>query len=167
MTQILRILGIDPGLTATGWAMIEVKGFQLSGIDSGTIKSNASTPLAKRLGDLYDSLHDIMIRNQPDEVAVEETFVNQNPASALKLGHARGIALAAPARFGLPVYEYAPNQIKKALVGAGHADKKQVQHMVSILVPNAKFKSADAADAFAIAICHAHHRPSILQRVFS
>ena len=163
MIQVLRILGIDPGLTSTGWAIIEVRGFQISALTSGVIKSSPATPLARRLGDLYDALSEVMQDYKPDEVAVEETFVNQNPASALKLGHARGIALAAPARLGLPVYEYAPNQIKKSLVGVGHADKKQVQHMVSLLLPDAQFKTADAADAFAIAICHTHNRPTSLQ----
>ena len=165
MSQLLRIMGIDPGLTVTGWALIDVRGYNLSPIDSGIMRSSPSTPLAKRLGDLYDSLHEILEKYAPNEVAVEETFVNQNPASALKLGHARGIALAAPARWGLPVFEYAPNTIKKAIVGVGHADKKQVQHMVSVLLPSVKFTNADAADAYAIAICHAHHRSTFKQGI--
>ena len=165
MSQLLRIMGIDPGLTVTGWALIDVHGYQLSPVGSGIIRSSPSTPLAKRLGDLYDNLHEILEKYAPNEVAVEETFVNQNPASALKLGHARGVALAVPARWGLPLFEYAPNTIKKAIVGVGHADKKQVQHMVSVLLPAAKFTNADAADAYAIAICHAHHRSTFKQGI--
>ncbi|MEB3701507.1 Crossover junction endodeoxyribonuclease RuvC [Candidatus Bealeia paramacronuclearis] len=158
MSHLIRILGIDPGLTTTGWALIDVTGYHLSPLNSGVIRSSPSLPLAKRLGDLYDELQTILEKYAPHEVAVEETFVNQNPASALKLGHARGIALAAPARWGLPVFEYAPNTIKKAVVGVGHAEKQQVQHMVSILLSGAKYKNADEADAYAIAICHAHNR---------
>ncbi|NQV56574.1 MAG: crossover junction endodeoxyribonuclease RuvC [Rhodospirillales bacterium] len=156
-----RLIGIDPGLRNTGWGIIEVDGNRLSHIADGVVHSNSGDPLAHRLCQLYDGLTEIIESFKPAEAAVEETFVNANPASALKLGQARGIALLAPARSGLLVAEYSPNVVKKSVVGAGHAAKGQVQMMVRVLLPgclSGASASADAADALAVAICHAHHR---------
>ena len=156
----LRLIGIDPGLRTTGWGVIAVDGNRLSHVANGRVQSDADQPMAQRLASLYDGIVAAIERWQPHEAAVEETFVNANPASALKLGQARGIALLAPARCGLCVAEYAANAVKKAVVGAGHADKAQIQMMVSRLLPGVEFAGADAADALAIAICHAHHAAS-------
>jgi len=161
MTSVVRIIGIDPGLQRTGWGVIESVGNRLSFVACGTVTSTASDELAGRLVELHDGLAAVVAAHAPDEAAVEHTFVNTNPTSTLKLGQARGIALLVPARAGLSVAEYAPNAVKKAIVGAGHADKDQIQHMVRILLPKAVWKGADAADALAIAICHAHHRQTL------
>lgn len=158
MANPIRILGIDPGLQRTGWGMIGKDGTRLIHIASGVITSSSAMPLADRLATLYDGLAGVIVQYRPAEVAVEETFVNKNPAATLKLGQARGIALLAPARAGLQVAEYAPNLVKKSVVGAGHADKDQIAMMVKVLLPQSAAKSADAADALALAICHAHHR---------
>lgn len=154
----MRLLGIDPGLRNTGWGVIEIDGNRLSYIADGVVKSKSKDSLADRLVQLYDGLIEILEIYQPGEVAVEETFVNVNAASTLKLGQARGIALLAPARSGLLVAEYPPNLVKKSVVGSGHAGKEQVQMMVRTLLPGCLAQSADSADALAIAICHAHHR---------
>jgi len=127
-------------------------------VADGAIQTDAGLTLADRLVQLYDGLTDIMERFYPAEAAVEETFVNKNPLSTLKLGQARGIALLVPARTGIPVHEYPPNLIKKSVVGVGHATKAQVQMMVHTLLPGSKTSGPDAADALAVAICHAHHR---------
>jgi crossover junction endodeoxyribonuclease RuvC len=156
----MRLLGIDPGLRNTGWGIIESDGNRLAYIGDGVVKSDAKLSLAERLVQLHDGLVQILKDFQPDEVAVEETFVNVNAASTLKLGQARGIALFVPSSFGLPVAEYSPNLVKKSLVGSGHAAKEQVQMMINTLLPGCDFESADSADALAIAICHAHHRGS-------
>ncbi|NJR13732.1 MAG: crossover junction endodeoxyribonuclease RuvC [Phyllobacteriaceae bacterium] len=158
MADTIRIIGIDPGLRATGWGVIEVAGNRLAFVASGTVGSDAVVPLAERLKTLHDGLQDVMARFDPDEAAVEATFVNRDGASTLKLGQARGIALLVPALRGLAVGEYAPNLVKKSVVGAGHADKAQIRMMVKLLLPKADFATEHAADALAIAICHAHHR---------
>ena len=154
----MRLIGLDPGLRSTGWGVIAVQGNRLSHVADGVVRSNAKRPLAQRLMELRDGLAAVIREHQPDEAAVEETFVNANPASTLKLGQARGIALLVPAEFELPVGEYPPNLVKKTVVGSGHAAKEQIQMMVQALLPGCKVTSADAADALAIAICHAQHR---------
>jgi crossover junction endodeoxyribonuclease RuvC len=156
----MKLLGIDPGLRNTGWGIIESDGNRLTYVSDGVVKSDAKISLAERLVQLHDGLLEIIEEFKPAEAAVEETFVNVNPASTLKLGQARGIALFVPSKFGLPVAEYSPNLIKKSLVGSGHASKEQVQMMINTLLPGCNFQSADSADALAIAICHAHHRKS-------
>ncbi len=160
MSQAVRILGIDPGLRFTGWGLLRSEGSRLSYIACGRIATATKGEMAQRLSALSDALDTLLQEHQPDEAAVEETFVNTNPRSALKLGQARGVCLLAPARHGLPVAEYAANQIKKSVVGAGHADKTQIAAMVARLLPGSKAESADAADALAIAITHAAHRKS-------
>ena len=152
------ILGIDPGLQRTGWGIIVVKTNQLSFIDCGVIKSDASASMAERLKQVNNGLTEAISRHGPVESAVEETFVNMNGASTLKLGQARGAILLTLSLANLPVYEYSANLVKKSVVGKGHADKTQVAMMVKTLLPASNAKQADAADALAIAICHAHHR---------
>lgn len=158
MTMAIRILGIDPGLRKTGWGVIASEGTKLSFIGCGCIESDDKRPLAERLKQLHEGIAGVISSFEPDEAAVEETFINRDPQSALKLGQARGIALVVPAIAGLSVAEYAANLVKKTVVGVGHADKKQVQMMIRVLLPKAETKSADAADALAVAICHAQHR---------
>ena len=158
MSAPVRILGIDPGLRRTGWGLVRVEGSRLAYVDCGLVTSDGDLPLAQRLRQLHDGLARVVAGFQPDEVAVEETFVNKDAQATLKLGHARGIALLVPALHGLPVAEYAANQIKKTVVGVGHAEKAQIQAMVRVLLPKAAPDTADAADALAIAIAHAHHR---------
>jgi crossover junction endodeoxyribonuclease RuvC len=153
----MRLLGLDPGLRITGWGVIDVNGNHLKHVAHGVIKSDAACDLATRLVQLHDGLCDILDAWQPAGAAVEQTFVNKNPDSTLKLGQARGVVLLVPALRGVPVAEYAPNHIKKAVVGVGHAAKEQVHMMVARLLPGVKGATADAADALAIAICHAHH----------
>ncbi len=157
----IRILGIDPGLRNTGWGIVDQIGNRLVYVASGAIKPPIKDELPQRLLGLYEGIKTLIAQHSPDEAAVEETFVNAGPRSALLLGQARGVCLMTPASCGLRVGEYSANKIKKSVVGAGHADKKQVQMMINILLPSAKFESADAADALAIAITHAHHRNSI------
>jgi crossover junction endodeoxyribonuclease RuvC len=156
-TQV-RIIGIDPGLRRTGWGVIETDGVRLTYISSGLITSTSDEDLAYRLRELFEGLSGVIAACGASEAAVEETFVNENPRATLKLGQARGMALLAPAMRGLKVSEYPPNLIKKSVVGAGHADKRQIQAMIGFLLPKARFESADEADALAIAICHASHR---------
>jgi len=155
---VTRILGIDPGLTHTGWGLIESVGSRLIHVADGAISTKAQTPLPERLAFIYRALGELLRAWTPDEAAIEHTYVNKNPAAALKLGQARGIALLAPAMAGLVVAEYQAMEVKRAVVGTGHADKIQVADMVRRLLPAAKLARADAADALAIAICHAHHR---------
>ena len=162
MTLSRRILGLDPGLRITGWGVIDVCGSRLSHVDHGVIKSNDKDSLAERILALYLQLKDVIKTYAPQEAAVEETFVNKNPLSALKLGTARGVILLAPAEAGLIVGEYSANKIKKSVVGVGHADKNQVAMMVGRLLPKSGGVTKDAADALAIAICHAHTRSSLL-----
>jgi crossover junction endodeoxyribonuclease RuvC len=163
----IRILGIDPGLRRTGWGMIGVAGNALSFIGAGTIKAPLDGALAQRLVALHAGLTGIMREYAPDEAAVEETFVNRDATATLKLGQARGIALLVPALAGLAVAEYAPNTVKKTIVGAGHAEKAQIRAMVRVLLPRAEFDGDDSADALAVAICHAHHRRAIAARVIA
>lgn len=158
--QAVRILGIDPGLRRTGWGVIEIDGNRLTFIGCGTVEPADTLPLASRLLGIHEGLAKVLGDFQPMEAAVENTFVNKDGVATLKLGQARGIAMMTPAMFGIAVAEYAPNQVKKTVVGAGHADKNQIQMMLKILLPKAEPKSADAADALAIAITHAHHRQS-------
>jgi crossover junction endodeoxyribonuclease RuvC len=152
----MRIIGIDPGLRNLGWGVIEAQGSRLSHVANGVCHSSGAD-LAARLLSLYVQLSDVMARFAPDQAAVEQTFVNRDGAGTLKLGQARGIAMLVPAQAGLAVAEYAPNAVKKTVVGVGHAEKQQVAHMVRLQLPGALPESADAADALAIAICHAFH----------
>ncbi|MGE0023055.1 MAG: crossover junction endodeoxyribonuclease RuvC [Hyphomicrobium sp.] len=154
----VRIIGIDPGLRRTGWGVIESDGVRLAYVASGCITSTADEDLAYRLRELFEGLTSVIAAWGAAEAAVEETFVNDNARATLKLGQARGMALLAPAMRGLRIAEYSPNLIKKSVVGAGHAEKQQVQAMIGFLLPKARFESADEADALAIAICHASHR---------
>lgn len=153
----MRILGIDPGLQKTGWGIIETHGNSLKFIACGVIKTDASKPLPERLAEIDRELEIVIKQYAPDEAAIEETFVNKNPASALKLGVARGVGMVVPARAGLYVGEYGANLIKKSIVGSGHASKDQMGMMVKTLLPQAPKMGADEADALAIAITHAHH----------
>jgi crossover junction endodeoxyribonuclease RuvC len=153
----MRIIGLDPGLQHTGWGIIDQDGSRLSFVAAGRISSVASQPLAERLVEIHTGLVAVLDAHQPDTAAVEETFVNKNPTSTLKLGVARGVALLTPALHKLKVYEYPANLIKKSVVGAGHAGKEQVQMMVRVILPASQAESPDAADALAVAICHAHH----------
>lgn len=152
----MRIIGIDPGLRNLGWGVIEANGSRLSHVANGVCHSAGET-LADRLLSLYTALSAILSEFAPDAAAVEQTFVNKDGAATLKLGQARGIALLVPAQAGLLVGEYAPNTVKKTVVGVGHADKRQIAHMVALQMPGVKIAGPDAADALAIAICHAHH----------
>jgi crossover junction endodeoxyribonuclease RuvC len=154
----LRIIGIDPGLRRTGWGVIDVEGSRLAFVACGTVAADVEGALATRLRELHDGLAAAIRAHAPAEAAVEETFSNANAASTLKLGQARGVALLVPALAGLVVAEYAANLVKKTVVGAGHAEKRQIRRMVEILLPRAVIGGDDAADALAIAITHAHHR---------
>lgn len=156
----MRLLGLDPGLRHTGWGIIEAKGNSLRHLANGAVASDASCDLSERLVQLYAGLEKVIGEWQPDEAAVEETFVNKNPVSTLKLGQARGVSLLVPALHNLPVCEYAPNKIKKSIVGAGHAGKEQIYAMVGMLLPGCKIANEHAADALAVAICHAHYAGS-------
>lgn len=153
-----RIIGIDPGLRNMGYGIVESQGSRLVFIACGAVQSDAALSLAERLRQLHEGLAKVISAHAPDEAAVEETFVNRDPQAALKLGQARGIALVVPALAGLPVAEYAANVIKKTVVGAGHADKAQIAMMVRMLLPKSDARTADAADALAVAITHAQHR---------
>jgi crossover junction endodeoxyribonuclease RuvC len=153
----MRLLGLDPGLRRTGWGVIDAIGNRLVYVADGVIAVRAEGTLADRLTAIFRGLNDVLERYRPDAAAVEESFVNKNPSSTLKLGVARGVALLAPAERGIPVLEYSTNLVKKSVVGQGHAEKAQVQMMVRRLLPGCLFSSADAADALAVAICHAHH----------
>jgi crossover junction endodeoxyribonuclease RuvC len=155
-THVIRVIGFDPGLRNTGWGVIDVSGNRLSYVADGTVRPNKDDPLAWRLRSLHEGLAEVLALYEPDTAAVEETFVNKNPTTTLKLGEARGVVLLAPALAGLPVAEYSANRIKKSVVGVGHAAKEQVQMMVSRLLPGCTFSSPDAADALAVAICHSH-----------
>lgn len=153
----MRVLGLDPGLRVTGWGVVDSDGSRLRHVANGRVTSDGARSLAERLVQLHDGLVAVIEAYGPDAAAVEETFVNKNPASTLKLGVARGIVLLVPARAGVPVAEYAANAIKKSVVGVGHAAKEQVQMMVQRLLPGVALTGADAADALAVAICHVHH----------
>ena len=153
----MRLLGLDPGLRRTGWGVIDAMGNRLVYVADGVVEVRERQALAERLSALYRGLGEVLDRFAPDAAAVEESFVNKNPASTLKLGVARGVVLLAPAERGIAVHEYSANLIKKSVVGAGHAEKEQVQMMVRRLLPGCRLASADSADALAVAICHAHH----------
>jgi crossover junction endodeoxyribonuclease RuvC len=153
----MRVLGLDPGLRHTGRGVIDVAGNRLCHVADGVVHAPTDLPLAERLLALFRQLNAVIERFSPDEAAVDECFVNKNASSTLKLGVARGVVLLAPAARGVPVAEYSANLIKKTVVGAGHAGKEQIQLMVRRLLPGSAIAEADAADALAVAICHAHH----------
>jgi crossover junction endodeoxyribonuclease RuvC len=157
----MRVLGLDPGLRHTGWGVIDVAGNRLSHVADGVVHAPTNLLLAERLVVLFRQLTAVLERFRPDEAAVEESFVNKNAASTLKLGVARGVVLLVPAERGVPVAEYSANLVKKSVVGAGHAEKAQVQMMVRRLLPGCAIVEADAADALAVAICHAHHMSTL------
>jgi crossover junction endodeoxyribonuclease RuvC len=159
-TLPIRILGIDPGLRRTGWGVIDVEGNRLVFIGCGSIATDDRLGLAVRLVSIHAGLQRVIDEFRPAEAAVEATFVNRDGASSLKLGQARGVAMLVPAQAGLEVAEYAPNVVKKSIVGAGHAEKKQIRMMITMLLPKSDARTEDAADALAIAVTHAHHRTS-------
>ena len=161
----IRILGIDPGLRRTGWGLIESDGNRLIYVACGSVETSEKAALGVRLVAIHDGLFAVIEKYEPHEAAVEHTFVNSNAAATLKLGQARGIAMLVPARAGLTVAEYAPNLVKKSIVGSGHAEKAQIRMMIGVLLPQADPQSEDAADALAIAVCHAHHRMSAVLRM--
>ncbi|MEO0635104.1 MAG: crossover junction endodeoxyribonuclease RuvC [Pseudomonadota bacterium] len=154
----VRIIGIDPGLRNLGWGIIDVSGPSVRFVASGTIQPAAKLSLAERLCALHEGMTAIFHQHRPDEAAVENTFVNKDAAGTLKLGQARGVAMLVPAQAGLPVAEYAPNAVKKTVIGVGHGDKSQIKLMVKVLLPRAVFDTDDAADALAIALCHSQQR---------
>jgi crossover junction endodeoxyribonuclease RuvC len=158
----IRILGIDPGLRRTGWGIVEIAGNRLGFLGCGSVITHERDALAARLLTIHDGLMRILDQFRPDEAAVEATFVNKDAKATLKLGQARGIAMVVPAKAGVPVAEYAPNLVKKSIVGSGHGDKAQVRMMIGVLLPKADPGSDDAADALAIAVTHAHHRRSVV-----
>jgi crossover junction endodeoxyribonuclease RuvC len=162
MIQSVRLLGIDPGLRFTGWGLIEVTGNRLRHLADGVLATESEDAVPARLRRLHDGLAALLALHAPDEAAIEETYVNRNGDATLKLGYARGVALLAPALAGIPVVEYGAKSVKLAVVGTGNADKAQVADMVRRLLPGAVLKRADAADALAVAICHAHHRATRL-----
>ena len=162
MQRAIRILGVDPGSAATGWGVVDCDGPRLSFVAAGVIRPPKGEARAAKLAFIYAALRALIEAHRPDEAAVEETFVNASPRDALVLGEARGAALMAPASAGLDVAEYATNSVKKAVVGRGHAAKEQVQAMVRVLLPTAGAQAQDAADALAVAICHAHCRGAAL-----
>jgi crossover junction endodeoxyribonuclease RuvC len=165
MAMTIRIMGIDPGLRRTGWSIIDSLGNTLKFVASGTVRSDDTLDLPSRLRQLHERLLSVLHEHRPDEAAVEQTFVNKDAVATLKLGQARGAVMLVPALAGLPVAEYAPNAVKKTVIGVGHGDKKQIHMMVKVLLPRATFDTDDAADAIAIAICHAHHRQSAVGRL--
>jgi crossover junction endodeoxyribonuclease RuvC len=165
MRRAIRILGIDPGLRRTGWGVVAIDGYCLSFLACGSLATDGRAGLAARLLAIHDGLRQVVQEHAPDEAAVEATFVNKDAGATLKLGQARGIAMLVPAIAGLPVAEYAPNLVKKTIVGAGHGEKAQIRMMIGVLLPKADPKSTDAADALAIAVCHAHHRRSAASRL--
>ena len=156
--EAIRIIGIDPGLRRTGWGIIDSDGVRLAFVACGSVCSDDGAALGVRLRQLFDGLQEVLMRLSPVEAAIEQTFVNRDASATLKLGQARGIAMLVPALSGVSIAEYAPNTVKKTVVGAGHGDKGQIRAMVARLLPRAAPDSADAADALAIAITHAHCR---------
>jgi crossover junction endodeoxyribonuclease RuvC len=153
----MRVLGLDPGLVHTGWGIIDVEGNALRHVADGVVSPPTGLPIAQRLTTIFEGVQAVVALHLPDVAAIEETFVNKNPDSTLKLGLARGVALVAAATTGLPVHEYAARLVKKTVVGTGRADKDQIAMMIGILLPGARGVAADAADALAVAVCHAHH----------
>jgi len=165
MSQLIRILGIDPGLRRTGWGVVDVLGNRLMFVACGSVETDSKAALAERLVVIHDGLARVIADHRPHEAAVEQTFVNRDAVATLKLGQARGIAMLVPARAGVSVAEYAPNLVKKTIVGAGHGEKAQIRMMVGVLLPKADPQTDDAADALAIAMTHAHHRQSAILKV--
>ena len=161
----IRILGIDPGLRRTGWGLIEADGNRLIHVACGSLETRERAALGARLVAIHDGLIEVIERYRPHVAAVEATVVNSNAVATLKLGQARGIAMLVPAKAGLVVAEYAPNVVKKTVVGAGHGEKAQIRMMIGVLLPKADPQSEDAADALAIAVTHAHHRTSVMLKV--
>jgi crossover junction endodeoxyribonuclease RuvC len=161
----IRILGIDPGLRRTGWGVVDVEGNRLIFVACGAIETDDKAALAVRLVTIHDGLARVVGEFCPNEAAAEATFVNKDAGATLKLGQARGVALLAAAQAGMPVTEYAPNLVKKTIVGAGHAEKAQIRMMIGVLLPKADPRSEDAADALAIAVTHAHHRVSAVLKL--
>jgi crossover junction endodeoxyribonuclease RuvC len=164
MARPIRILGIDPGLRRTGWGVIAIEGNRLMFLACGSLATEEGAGLAVRLLAIHDGLRRVVEEHVPDEAAVEATFVNKDAAATLKLGQARGIAMLVPAIAGLPVAEYAPNLVKKTIIGVGHGEKAQIRMMLGVLLPKADPRTHDAADALAVAVTHAHHRQSVLLR---
>jgi crossover junction endodeoxyribonuclease RuvC len=164
MSQPIRILGIDPGLRRTGWGVIACAGNRLMFLACGSVETNERAAVSERLVAIHDGLRQVVDEFRPDEAAVEATFVNKDASATLKLGQARGIALLVPAQAGVAVAEYAPNLVKKTIVGAGHGEKAQIRMMIGVLLPKADPRTEDAADALAIAVTHAHHRTSAVLR---
>ncbi|GAA3868680.1 crossover junction endodeoxyribonuclease RuvC [Celeribacter arenosi] len=156
----MRVMGIDPGLRNMGWGIIDVAGSRITHVANGVCHTTTGVDLATRLLSLYDQMTEVVGQYAPDCAAVEQTFVNKDAVATLKLGQARAVALLVPAIAGLEVAEYAPNAVKKAVVGVGHAAKQQVEHMIKLQLPGAQLAGADAVDALAIAICHSHHAQS-------
>jgi crossover junction endodeoxyribonuclease RuvC len=164
---LIRVLGIDPGLRRTGWGVVDIAGNRLMFVACGSVETSDRDALAVRLVAIHQGLARVLAEHHPDEAAVEATFVNKNPAATLKLGQARGVALLVPAQAGVSVAEYAPNLVKKTIVGAGHGEKVQIRMMIGVLLPRATPDTEDAADALAIAVTHAHHRQSAVLRAVS
>lgn len=156
----MKLIGLDPGLGCTGWGVVAAEGNRLSHIANGQIRTDAKAPMAERLVTLAEGLRAVLADHGPEDAGIEEVFVNSNAQSTLKLGQARGALMLVLADAGLPVGEYAPRFVKKAIVGTGGAEKAQIHAMVSVLLPGAKIAGADAADALAVAITHAHNRAS-------
>jgi crossover junction endodeoxyribonuclease RuvC len=154
----MRILGLDPSLSSTGWGIIEVESNKMKYVADGFIKTDAKLPIAERLAIIHRTLNEVLETYHPDEAAIEQVFLNDNPTSTIKLGMARGVVILAPALYGIPVTEYEPNKIKKAVVGVGKAAKEQVETMVKVLLPGCKPKNNDSSDALAMAIAHFNYR---------
>ena len=165
MRRPIRILGIDPGLRRTGWGVVTIAGNRLSFLACGSLATDEHAELAARLLSIHDGLRRVVETHAPDEAAVEATFVNKDASATLKLGQARGVAMLVPAIAGMHVAEYAPNLVKKTIVGAGHSEKAQIRMMIGVLLPKADPQTDDAADALAVAVCHAHHRQGSALRV--
>jgi crossover junction endodeoxyribonuclease RuvC len=163
--RAIRILGIDPGLRRTGWGVVDVEGNRLIFVACGAVATDDKLALALRLLTIHDGLTGVIAEFQPDEAAAEATFVNKDAVATLKLGHARGVALLVAAKAGVPIAEYAPNLVKKSIIGVGHGEKGQIRMMVGVLLPKASPGSEDAADALAVALTHAHHRTSAILRL--
>ena len=163
--EAIRIIGIDPGLRRTGWGIIDSDGIRLAYVACGSVCSDDGAALGVRLRQLFDGLQEVLARLSPVEAAIEQTFVNRDASATLKLGQARGIAMLVPALSGVAIAEYAPNAVKKAVIGVGHGEKQQIHMMLKVLMPKATFVGNDAADALAIAICHAHNRQGLSGRL--
>lgn len=154
----MRILGLDPSLSSTGWGIVEVENNHLHYVADGFIKTDTKSSISERLSVIYNTLRQVIETYHPQEAAIEQVFLNENPASTIKLGMARGVVIMVPALFGIPVCEYEPTKVKKALVGVGRAEKSQVETMVKVLLPGCKPKNNDASDALAMAITHYNYR---------